>query len=390
MRTFFSKNLSILIFASATGILFLIMMLVEQAQHRFWLNDFKVFYWAAKALIQGEQVYGVAFGLETGFYKYSPVTLLFFTPYTLLPYSTASVIHFWIIVSATIGLVVLLNSLVSQYLTESKGIPLLTYLVGLVCILNHLIRELHLGNTNIILLLLLTQAAHSTLHRKSLLAGVLLAIAILTKPYFLILGLPFLILWDWKTMTTTVASLLIFIGSSLLIFGLDRGLELYTLWIESMSQHSGYLSSNHTISSLIETYLSISLPGYAGYILFAVSSLTLCFYFFRSKMQREKAFLLFFFMLIALVPNFLVTDTEHFLFALPLILFMIKTLVEKQNFLGMLLFGVVIAGYAGNSSDLLGNELSNRVDQLGILGISNLIVISAVFYYSAAKSKISS
>ena len=193
MLAFLLKHRSAIIFSTLTVVLFLIMMLVEQANGRFWLNDFRVFYEAAQALVSNEQVYGVTFGLDTGYYKYSPFTLLFFTPFTLLPFSLASIVQFWIIVALTIYLILTLNKLVNKYVFNLKSNNVFLFLIVLIIILNHLIRELHLGNTNIILMFLLTLALQFSLKNKILLASTLLAIVILTKPYFLVLVLPFIL-----------------------------------------------------------------------------------------------------------------------------------------------------------------------------------------------------
>jgi hypothetical protein len=67
-------------------VLFAAIFAIEKINERFWLNDFKVYYSAAQALISGEQVYGVPFGLDTGFYKYSPFVAMLFVPYTFFNY----------------------------------------------------------------------------------------------------------------------------------------------------------------------------------------------------------------------------------------------------------------------------------------------------------------
>ena len=382
MLAFLLKHRSAIIFSTLTVVLFLIMMLVEQANGRFWLNDFRVFYEAAQALVSNEQVYGVTFGLDTGYYKYSPFTLLFFTPFTLLPFSLASIVQFWIIVALTIYLILTLNKLVNKYVFNLKSNNVFLFLIVLIIILNHLIRELHLGNTNIILMFLLTLALQFSLKNKILLASTLLAIVILTKPYFLVLVLPFILYQKWKLINSTGLLIVAFVGASILILGWENGTGLYQDWFVSMSQHSGYLTSSHTISSLLRNYFSIDLQGYFDFLFFALNAGLLFSFFWVLKQKtqitnsdKNQGQLLFYFLLIASVPNFLITDTEHFLFSIPLLLLITSYLIKARNIPLSLLFIILAFFYGGNSSDMLGNEGSDNFDKLGFLGLSNLVFI---------------
>ena len=392
MLAFLLKHRSAIIFSTLTVVLFLIMMLVEQANGRFWLNDFRVFYEAAQALVSNEQVYGVTFGLDTGYYKYSPFTLLFFTPFTLLPFSLASIVQFWIIVALTIYLILTLNKLVNKYVFNLKSNNVFLFLIVLIIILNHLIRELHLGNTNIILMFLLTLALQFSLKNKILLASTLLAVVILTKPYFLVLVLPFILYQKWKLINSTGLLIVAFVGASILILGWENGTGLYQDWFVSMSQHSGYLTSSHTISSLLRNYFSIDLQGYFDFLFFALNAGLLFSFFWVLKQKtqitnsdKNQGQLLFYFLLIASVPNFLITDTEHFLFSIPLLLLITSYLIKARNIPLSLLFIILAFFYGGNSSDMLGNEGSDNFDKLGFLGLSNLVFIGFILFFSAKK-----
>ena len=217
----------------------------------------------------------------------SPYWFLF--PFTLLSYSMASGFQFWLIVSAAIAVILLLNRIINNILNVNTS-HLLILLGPLICILNHLIRELHLGNTNIELLLLLSLAMHYSLKDKHLLSGLLLAFVVLLKPYFIILGLPFLLYRKWAIILNTLAAILFFILGSFLFLGLSEATSLYTEWIISMSEHSGYLTSAHTISALLGTYLGLSLPAVSTYILFVGVSLGLLLLFWNAKLSMNKGF----------------------------------------------------------------------------------------------------
>lgn len=365
-------------------------MFVEQANGRFWLNDFKVFYSAATALVTHEPVYGVAFGLDTGFYKYSPFTLLLFTPYTLLSYPVASTIHFWIIVIFTLALIFILSKLIKKHIINNFQQNLLSYVILLVYILNHLIRELHLGNTNVILLFLLTLGLHYSIKKRYLFAGLLLGTVILTKPYFLILVLPFLLYKKWKLIFYTGTAILGLIGLSVLLIGYDSGIQLYQEWIVSMSNHSGYITSSNTLLSIIETYFTIPLPNILSYILLAIFSLVLYLLFWQKKIDEAKGIILYFFLLIASVPNFLITDTEHFLFSIPIVLIILTHTISHKEYISIFPLLLLIFMYGGNSSDLVGQEYSTIFYDLGLLGISNLILLGWLLYLIFSKKIVES
>ena len=78
--------LPFILFAS---IIFAAVFIVEKINGRFWLNDFRVYYSAAQALVNHQQVYGIPFGLQTGFFKYSPFVAILFVPYTFFPFEVA-------------------------------------------------------------------------------------------------------------------------------------------------------------------------------------------------------------------------------------------------------------------------------------------------------------
>jgi hypothetical protein len=101
--------------------------------------------------------------------------------------------------------------------------------------------------------------------------------------------------------------------------------------------------------------------------------------------DKNQGQLLFYFLLIASVPNFLITDTEHFLFSIPLLLLITSYLIKARNIPLSLLFIILAFFYGGNSSDMLGNEGSDNFDKLGFLGLSNLVFIGFILFFSSKK-----
>jgi hypothetical protein len=79
--------------------------------------------------------------------------------------------------------------------------------------------------------------------------------------------------------------------------------------------------------------------------------------------------------LMAFVPNFFVTDTEHFLLSLPLILIVLKQLLLQARPVFWIVFSFLTAFFSLKSNDLLGEKLTLFYNTNGLLGISNLCFI---------------
>ena len=382
------SNTRYIYFALISLSLFVLMLISETSLNRFDTDDFKVFYLAAKALINGNEVYGVAFGLDTGFYKYSPFTLMLFTGYTLFSYKEASIIHFAIVAISGITSIFLMESIVDKYLFKIKKKNLLAFIFIFLGILIHLIRDLHMGNTNAILVLLLVLALKLSLESRQIAAGILLALAILTKPYFIILMLPFLLAKKYKVFFSTAISGTVFTLSTGLILGFSESFTLHTQWIQEMLRHSVYLYSPYTIPYLLDYYLGFSALGKIQFPFFGLMILGVSAYFWyqqksdhsaENMTKSNRTLIFFYFILIAIIPSLLITDVEHFIFSMPLIAILVYALKKKPNYYLIALMVITILIFGGNSSDLVGNELTLKIKFWGWVGIGNILFIVGSF-----------
>ena len=376
----YSRWLLVLIMA-----FFITMFSFEFINERLWLNDFRVFYDACNALLADQQVYGKNFGLDTGFYKYAPSTLILFVPLAYLPYSLAMSIYFFLL---SFSVVLLLKSITQFWFKKEKSQQLKFWfsIFLMLSVTVHLIRELHLGNTNLLLLLLCFYAFNFSIKKQSILSGLLLAIVILTKPYFGLLFFPLILFGKWRTLFSSVLFILGLMLSVFLIKGIEIGMTLHKEWIISMTKHSTYLTSAQTISSLAKTYANFEISTISSMILLVITIAVLFLLFwqsigftglFKSKIlnkTEERKFFVFYFLTIALVPVFLITDTEHFLFVLPMIGAVGYQIVLKRSALLLCVFGLpwfFIASYGG---DLWRNEWFKIINSHGFLGLGTLII----------------
>jgi hypothetical protein len=376
---------------------FILIFTLENINGRFWLNDFKVYYLAAKALLAGNQVYGTVFGLDTGYYKYSPFILLLYTPFTLISFYVASVIQYALIAFSTVVSMLVIQYILSNFLFDSQNPRKNRVLsLGILCVVGHLVRELHMGNVNMIVVLLLSMGLLFTLKNKSILAGICIGVAIMIKPYFLLLLLPLLLYKKIKTMLSIGAVLTCTVLISFVVFGFSEGISLHQQWIASMVQHNTYITSNQNIQSIIAYYSNSAISNSVQYyVMLVIVMAYLGFFYYTSKLGKKwqlsekverTSFIVGYFMMFAIIPNILLTDTEHFIFSLPLILFLLNYLAVTKNYVAIGGFVVLIFLFSCNSPDIVGSVLFNKFDRMGLIGISNLMLIG-VSVYLALKYK---
>ena len=361
----------------------LLIFVLENINGRFWLSDFQVYYSAAKALRTHAEVYNVVFGVDTGLYKYSPLVLLFFIPFSFLAFKTAAIIFYGVSSIAVCYAFVLTQHLVARFLpglTNRQAVLIIS--LAFFCTLNHLFREMHLGNVNMIMVCIILKAWNSILENRNLQAGILCGLAVLFKPYFILLAIPVLLQKKYKVILFALIIIIAMALFFLIFFGWGDLLILHQKWFGAMSDHSVFLSSSHTIQSLLFNYTGMGLAP--TWLIFTVVGLLLSlFYLLAIKPASLNTDLIIVHLsisILALIPNLLITDTEHFLFSVPLIVWCLSCLTIQRNRTMMILFIVAVLLYGANSPEFFGSELSDTIENSGILGLANLMLVSISSY----------
>jgi hypothetical protein len=371
---------------------------MEAINKRFWLHDFQVYYDAATHFSSGKTVYGIAFGLGSGYYKYSPFALFIFFPLTLVHYDVAKVIYF-IFLSLLIMITVIVSDrlvkekLLGQHNTKPRLIILFLITIAFV---QHIYYELHLGNINILLLLLSLLALHLVLKKKEWAAGLFLTLAILIKPHFVIL-IPLLFLRKrFVTIVSCIAGIVFGLLIPSLYAGFSANMQLLGEWKETMLQHNiSPVKGQDTIYSWLYRVSGSSIAG-ASQNIFVLSVLVftalLIFAFIIYNQRREaeitdnkglgiKNSVFEYLVLLALIPNLTVTDSEHFLFSVPLIAWVINYLfIRKPGYLLSVLVIIILFLYGGNLREAIGAPASKWMTTTGILGLGNLLLIGMSIY----------
>jgi len=373
------------LFAGISFIICLSYFALETSNGRAQMADFRVYYDAANAFLNDTQLYGKAFGVSSGFYKYSPFACLPFVPLAILPYKVASFIFYLLIVGSVIWFSLYLYKTISENKFEKTG-----WILGLTALYmtDHIERELHLGNINLFLLIAAFWIFEFLKNKKQIWAGLLYGLLLLFKPHFLIL-LPYFI-WkkQWKASIISVAFVFIGLLFPALLKGWIGNLHLVHDWFAAMRDHSIKLEeSPNTIYGIFNHFI-LRQPGHPFSIVILLGLTSAVFLFFLIKNQRKHGNtdvrFLEFFILVALIPNLVHTDTEHFMWTWPLIAYTIAELFKKKNTLFnseslavIVLLTISFIPYCLNSPDIVGKKLRFLFDEGGLLGIANLFIIAA-------------
>jgi hypothetical protein len=385
LKAFLERNRKFAGFVVFVLILCLMNLVINGINGRFFVSDFKVFYLAAKNLFAGEKVYMTAFGLDSGFYKYSPMTLLLFLPYTFFSFKTAATIHLVILSFCYLYTCLLTRKILTTwFFPDVKHEGWLLFL-AVICTLIFLVKELYLGNINILLIFICLMTLNNILMSKQWSGGVLLGIVLLAKPFFLVLILPLLLRRKFKTLAGI--SFTLFAGFILpfIVLGFQRGLSLHADWIKTILMHGSDYPSMNSIDYLLQYYLFPDLAVYVQNLIIVAAGILAGWFILvnicgerrgkKGKKVEERNFIIEWFLLLAIIPNVMKTDTEHFLASIPVITFIIYFIAVSRRFWLIPVLIILIFFYGGNSQDALGKEFSYRLFSMGLIGISNLLLV---------------
>ncbi len=381
------------------ALFFVLFFMLQLKNNRFELNDFKVYYLGMQNFINGDAIYGIPFGLGSGLYKYSPFALLPFTVFYYLPFIVAAVLYYFLVAAAILIVIYKTYHLLKQVFnfTDIKKTPIL-YLTTLI-LLNHFYRELHLGNVNMLLLLLYVISLEKIFENKQIFAGILMGIGLLFKLHFIVL-LPVLLLFKkFRASVSMLATFAIGLLFPALFLGFEGNNALLKAWFDAMKGHNVSISSSaDTIYAWINKILSIIEMQQQG-IVFSLIILLLLGLFFLWFIFKEKQgvsvhskiqkFTLVYLLVIAAIPVITVTDSEHFLFSLPIVMFTLFLLFSKQPIPIWTKILIILAYvlYGGNWHDLWGHTISVFFTQNGFLGLGNMILIGIVVWKSNLTTK---
>lgn len=364
------------------------MEFVEIKNNKFWTNDFEVYFGATKDYFLGNNPYIKNYGLDTGLFKYPPTTLYFFGLAILMKYFFAQIIHILILAISFLISIFLLKKVIFIVSEMSQKSTFGIYFLGFVFIVIHIAREFHMGNVNLILLGLFSLGLWYLKQQKQLHVAIFWSIMVVLKPIVILAFIPLFFFKQWKTMLYMVLLGLIFLVIPIAFSGWNGNVLLWKDWFASVAKHGEYLSSENSLTYLTEYYFKIKsawIPSLIGGIVLVGLML---FAIFKGK-KSNRDILLWSIVLLAFTPNFFVTDTEHFVLTLPLLLLLVFELTQTKKIIYWIIFILLVIPFSLNSNDILGRNISDFIDKIGLMGISNIgfICLFLVLYFKQIPQK---
>jgi hypothetical protein len=208
------------------------------------MSDFRVVHRAGTRVLHQENLYNFDDGHYL--YKYSPSFAVLVAPVGLFPLPTAKVL--WIL-----GMCVCLFFIMrwsKRMIMGDKSPPAYLYLLTLLFTSKFWVREMWLGQTDLLMLVFIFLFISCTDRGKDVLGGVFLALAVIIKPTPLIFVLYLLYKKKFKPVVSlaVASAALIFIPS--LVYGIQGNLHLLSGWKTVMSVSSPPLLTSDVNQSL--------------------------------------------------------------------------------------------------------------------------------------------
>ena len=387
-------------FAWIMSIVFILYWLVQIKNGRFTLHDIEVEYRAGKNLLSGKPIYGISFGLGSGLYKYSPITLFFLLPYSFLPFFLAKTIHFFFIAFVIIYTVMYVDQFIREiyFKNVTPGLSRVLF-VSVLFVGIHFNREIHLGNWNVHLLILTVIALRLMMNDHDYFAGTILAWVLVMKPHFAIL-LPLLLMRGRiKVLGATIGGIILGLTIPALFLGFKQNVELHMQWFKTMSNHNAsFIRDENSLFWLLYTYLikpihpEISVL-FQPIVVFTVALLFMLFVISNFRYEkgcsaesqpemRSKDFVFEYFLLLAILPSITITDREHFAWSLPIIIFLLSSVAYRHPKRIWVFAFLIVAFffYGGNVYEVWGRNVSIWMKEAGFIGFGNILIIGFALF----------
>jgi len=181
-----------------------------------------------------------------------------------------------------------------------------------------------------------------------------------------------------------------------LAFGIAGNISIHREWVTNLLSHNEGYESYQSLFSVIRNNIFPGIPGYFQYIVFIAGGL-FAVVLAGLTLRRERKIsgeagagadlAMEWFIILALIPSLVKTDTEHFMATAPLLVFLFYYLSSEKKLLPAMILAVLLFFFGGNSTDLLGRDLSDTLFRAGMTGIANLLIIAMtlIIYFRDTK-----
>lgn len=383
-----SKNKSFIILISFVLLFSTLFILIESLNDKLDMNDFYVYFGATNDFFAGNNPYKHNYGLDSGHFKYAPTTLLLFSPFVLGKFLIIKYFHLLLSVIALVFSIHFWKIVIYNKFKFSKKSETKLLLIAFLLIAIHVTREFHLGNINLILLSLFTLGMYF-LNSKRSLSYLLWSFMILLKPLLILTLIPTLIQKEWRKNILFLIIGACFFILPIFIFGWHKNLVLWSDWLKAIRLHGEYLKSPQSLQHIFNIYFGLPISWIPSILILILLIGIHVFDVWKDQFKNKQAIFFWSTIYLAFGQNFFITDTEHFLLALPLIMLLLNWLYNLKNNIYWVIFLIGTLLFSFDSMDLLGRKISTFVYDYGLLGIGNLIfIILGILIWKREKNKI--
>lgn len=361
-------------------------VLVEYSNGKLWTNDFRVYYEATRDFFAGNNPYVSNYGLDTGYFKYPPFTLYLFWLPSLFSFGIAQLLHLAVLVISLLLSIPLLKKMSADFFPDlaSKKQTWILYL-SFAAVATHVVREFHMGNVNLILLVLAVSGLFFLKKQQEIWTVFAWGLMVILKPIVVLAFIPFVFFGKWRISFMLAALGVFFLLFPALFLGFKACFELWNNWFLAISEHGEYIVSENALKYYASYFFGIQSSWGLSILFLGVLVALMGFDRYKHGISFEH-FYSWVVVFLAFTPNFFVTDTEHFLLSLPLFMLLIYRLLQENKWYYWVVFCLAFFGFSLNINDLWGHSISNVFDQMGVLGLGNLLFI-ALFLFVVLKPK---
>ena len=364
--------------------------ILQKLHHRSGVSNFEVYYEAASRLFSSKEIYGISLDGGAGFYRYSPITIILFAPFTLLPLGVSSALYYFLILSSVIVFSLYIVYWLEKNIgLEAKNRGWLLVLVNLFLV-DHIERELHLGNLNVFFHMMFFAVFIKLFQQKDSKAGIITGVILLFQPAYALILVWGILKSRFKYVLISLATVVVGLFIPILLYGPSTGWMLLQQWTD-VYLHPGFdiASSPNTIYGIYNMWILHPIgfesgkPLVLGILIVVFGLFYIIFQNNKTNPEKRQTFFIEFFMLIALMPNLIHTDTEHFMWTWPILIYVFIRLQNSnlskarwQIALLVILFVPLVV----NSPDIVGRQWMLIFDEGGLMGFANLVLIGLAYY----------
>ena len=365
----------------------------EKINSRLYMSDYKVYHRTAKRIVNKENIYSVK---QDGHYvfKYSTTSGIYFIPISFIPLKYAKYIY-WLALTILlcIGVNVLYKLIDNTYKIGVNKNSII--ILSIIAVIAHIFRELHLGQVNMLLLIMYITLIYFLQQKSKILFALILSVSVFLKPFGLIFFPYLLIKKEYKIIITSIIFIFILALLPLLFYPNWHDFSnLYFDWINELKielnkKQALLADGNHTVFSVFARYTPLKFilvnqiieKVYQALVLIIIGAGL--FIEFRKK-NHNSDIVYQMILLISIIPLLAFTTYNLFIFELPIILYLIyfyKDLNITQKI--MVVVGCILIG--GNIHEITGSALRDYLIGISVYTFGTISLITALILFKKAK-----